>query len=116
METAELLSLVAFILAMLCGLITFVMLIVLGRTRMKEIDKYIYGHEFEHDSIFFQMARLPQYISVFASRWFAKRTGQLEFYEHFDKKFKRPFLVAYMIVILGVLLMALSWVITEYYT
>ncbi|HED15997.1 MAG TPA: hypothetical protein ENI64_04145 [Gammaproteobacteria bacterium] len=115
MLTVELLSLVTFILALLCALISFVVLAVLGRTRMKVVDKYIYGHAFEHDSIFFQMARLPQYILVFSSRWYAKRTGQLEFYEHFDKKFKQPFLVAYLIVLFGVVMMVLSWVITEYY-
>ena len=115
MVTEKLLFLTFFAVAMICAVVSLVMLMILGRTRMKKIDKYIYGHEFEHDSIFFQIARLPQYILVFSSRWFAKRTGQLEFYEHFDKKFKRPFLVAYMIVIFGALFMGLAWVVKEYY-
>jgi len=115
MATEKILFLAFVALFIICAIVSFVMLIRLGRTRMKEIDKYIYGHEFEHDNIFFQMARLPQYITVFSSRWYAKRTGQLEFYGHFDKKFKRPFLVAYMIVMLGALFMGLAWIVKEYY-
>lgn len=82
---------------------------------MKEVDEYIYGHKFEDDSIFFQIARLPQYLTVFSSRWLAKRTDQLEFYEHFDKKFKRPFLISFYLVVLGWALVFITWIIDKFY-
>ena len=115
MTTADLLSLITFFAFIVSGLVSLIIMVVLGRTRMKEVDKYVYGHKFEHDSIFFQIARVPQYLTVFSSRWFAKRTGQLEFYEHFDKKFKRPFLISLLFAILSLVFMMIGLLMDKYY-
>ena len=114
MTTAELLSLVTFILAVLCVLIALVLLAVLGRTRIKEVDEFVYGHKFEHDSIFFQIARAPLYMLVFSSRWYARRTGQLAFYENFDSKFKRPFVITHYTFLLGGLFMIITWLLDNF--
>ncbi|HED15998.1 MAG TPA: hypothetical protein ENI64_04150 [Gammaproteobacteria bacterium] len=107
--------LIVMFLAIIFGFVSLVIVVILGRTRMKEVDKYVYGHNFEHDSIFFQIARLPQYTTVFSSRWYAKRTGQLEFYEHFDKKFKQPFLFSFYFAVLSGFFIFITWVIQGYY-
>lgn len=115
METEKIFFLVLFILGMICCLISLVMLAILGRSRMKEVDEYVYGHKFEHDSIFFQIARVPQYLTVFSSRWFSKRTGQLDFYEHFDSKFKKPFLISFYLVVIGMLFLIVAVFFEKYY-
>jgi len=37
----------------------------IGKTRIKKIDKVVYGYEFPHDSIFAQMIRVPSYGGAF---------------------------------------------------
>ncbi len=82
---------------------------------MKKVDEYYYGFNVDNDSIFFQVVRFPIYVNIFSSRWYAKRAGQLDMYEHFDKKFKRPFLIAFMLVISSFLFAFVSWFIQKYY-
>jgi len=96
-------------LILLLGLCLLFIVYILGRTKMKEVDKFYYGASFEKDSIFFQLTRFPMYAYFFTSRWAAKRGGHLEIYDHFDSKFKRPFLVAqfiaFIIILFGVLML-----------
>ncbi len=115
MNTADLLSLITFFAFIICGIVYLVMVIIIGRTRMKEVDKYYYGFNVDNDSIFYQLVRFPIYANIFASRWYARLVGHLDMYEHFDKKFKRPFLLASMFVLLGLFLLLSGLFIDKYY-
>lgn len=85
-------------------IISFVLLgftIYIGKTRIKEIDRIVYGYEFPNDSIFALMIRVPNYAGAFFWRWSARRSGLEGKIEHFDKNFKWPFIVHFMLMILG---------------
>ena len=114
MAISEMLSFVIFAVAIVCAVVSLVMLMILGRTQMKEVDEFVYGHKFKHDSIFFLIARAPLYMLIFSSRWYARRTGQLEFYENFDSDFKRPFVITHYIMLLGGLFMVFSWLLDNF--
>ena len=73
----------------------------IGRTRIKEIDKAVLGYEFPHDSIFALMIRIPNYASGFIWKWSAKRTGLEGKIEHFDIKFRWPFIASFILVFFG---------------
>ncbi len=50
-----------------------VLLFYIGRTRIKEIDKVVYGYEFPNDSIFALIIRVPSYAGAFLWKWSAKK-------------------------------------------
>ena len=73
------------------------LLIYIGKTRIKDIDKAVLGYEFPNDSIFALGLRVPNYAGGFMWKWSARR-GHLEGkIEHFDSQFRRPF-IAFMVL------------------
>jgi len=86
----------------------------IGRTRIKEIDKVVYGYEFPHDSIFALGLRVPNYGSAFLWKWSAKRSGLEGKIEHFDKRFRWPFIAVFLLMIFG-LSMMIAMVLVDHY-
>jgi len=75
--------------------IAIILLFFIGKTRIKEIDKAVLGYEFPHDSIFALIIRAPNYASAFLWEWSAKRTHLQGKIEHFDNKFRWPFIACF---------------------
>jgi len=99
---------ISFVLAGLFVISAFLMIglmFYIGRTRIKEIDKVVYGYEFPHDSIFALGLRVPNYGSAFLWKWSAKRSGLEGKIEHFDKRFRWPFIAAFLLMIFGCLML-----------
>jgi len=115
MEIEKKIFMAVFFLCIVSGLIALIIIAVLGRTKMKEVDKYLHGSTFQHDSIFFQLLRFSQYSYFFISHWVAKRGGYLELYEHFDDKFKRPFRLAFLFNTLTVFFIVVLAILDKYY-
>ena len=76
-----------------------------GRTRIKEIDKIAHGFEIPHDSIFFVVMRVPNYGGALLWKWYARRIGLEGKIEHFDKRFRWPFIAAFLLMIFGLSMM-----------
>jgi len=74
----------------------------LGRKKIKEIDRLVYGSEISGDSIFHQGLRLMNYGGAFAWRFGAKRSKLLYIRERFNKRFQRPFIIYFWLVIISV--------------
>ena len=89
------------ILILICAFVGIGMTFYLGRNKMKKIDQLVYGSEIPYDSIFYQLLRLPRYGGAFASRWGARRAHLLSIRDQFDKKFQRPFIVTYYLLMVG---------------
>ena len=87
----------------------------LGRTKMKEIDRLVYGYEIPSDSIFFQLLRLPQYGGAFTWHWAAKRSSLLHIRDNFDKKFQRPFIITFYLFITGFIAMILGVILDKFF-
>ncbi len=73
----------------------------LGRSKVKEIDRLVYGYEITSDSIFYLILRLPPYGGAFAWRWGAKRSHLLHIRDKFDKQFQRPFIITFYLYTIG---------------
>jgi len=114
MTTAEIFVFVLYLISILCGLVMIVLLFYVRKTRIKEIDKAVYGYEFPHDSIFALMIRVPSYAGGFMWKWSAKRTGLTGKIEHFDWRFRWPF-VAILILIIVMFVFAIIGTITKNY-
>ena len=97
------------------GCITFGMIFYLGRTKMKEVDRLIYGFETQGESFSLQAQRMMDYGAVFTWRWHAKRAERLYVYDHFDKKFKRPFIVTYYLFWVTAILMVILYILDEWF-
>ena len=92
MVTSELLFLTLALLFVITTFLTIALLFYIGRTRIKEIDKVVYGFEMSNDSIFFLVFRVPNYSLVFLWKMYAKRSGLEGKIEHFDRRFRWPFI------------------------
>ena len=103
----EILSHVLFVIGMLCGCIVIGMIFYLGRSKMKEIDRVVYGYEIPSDSIFFKGFRFMDYGGAFAWRFYARRIGKEWMRERFDKKFQRPFIISFWLIIVGCLFLGI---------
>ncbi|MCW8934914.1 MAG: hypothetical protein OQK98_09330 [Gammaproteobacteria bacterium] len=93
----------------LCIFIAIGLMFYIGKTRVKTIDKAVLGYEYPNDSIFSLMLRVPNYGGGFLWEWSAKRSGLKGKIEHFDNKFKRPFIVNYILLIIGTLSFLISF-------
>ena len=100
-------------LIMLCAVVAIGMTFYLGRNKVKEIDRLVYGFEIPDDSIFFQILRLPKYGGVFASRWIAKRCHLTHIRDQFDKKFERPFIITHHLFMIGAIGIVLLYVLDK---
>lgn len=96
------------------GITAIILLFYIGKTRIKEIDKIVYGYEFPNDSIFALMIRFPSYAGGFIWKWSAKRTGLTGKIEHFDWRFRWPF-VAIMILLIMMFVLAIVGTMTKNY-
>ncbi len=97
----------------ICGFMAIGMTFYLGRSKGKEIDRLVYGHEISSDSIFYKILRLPNYGGAFASRWLAKRTHLLHIRDQFDKKFQRPFIITHYLFMVGGISMVLLFILDK---
>lgn len=87
----------------------------IGKTRIKEIDKAVFGYEYPNDSIFSLMIRVPNYASAFLWEWSAKRTGLKGKIEHFDKEFRWPFIASFVLVFFGLFCAFIGILFDKYY-
>ena len=99
----------------LCIFIAIGLMLYIGKTRVKAIDKAVLGYEYPHDSIFALMLRVPNYGGGFLWEWSAKRSRLKGKIEHFDNKFKRPFIVNYILLIIGTFSLVASILIGKFY-
>lgn len=114
MNVIQILDWLLPIVFMLCAFAGLRMVFYLGRCRVKNIDRVVYGFEIPHDSIFFKIQRIPTYGGAFAWRWGAKRGGLEKIRDEFDKKFKMPFIVTFWLFVVGVISMVLGIVISNF--
>lgn len=83
--------------------IAIALIFYIGRTRIKEIDKAVFGYEYPNDSVFALMIRVPNYASGFLWGWSAKRTGLKGKIEHFDMGFRWPFIASFILIFFGMI-------------
>ena len=96
MSTIELIMFTLSSTAIITTYISLGLLIFIGKTRVKEIDIAVHGYEFRHDNFFALGMRVPNYSGGLTSKFLAKRgrlTGKIE---HFDMKFKWPFIAFFI--------------------
>ena len=111
----EIFSWILFVLFMLSGFITIAMAFYLGRHKVKEIDRLVYGYEIAGDSIFFQIMRIPHYGDAFAWHFYARRCHLLPIRDHFDKKFQRPFMVTSFFAWIGIISMIIGVILDKFF-
>lgn len=111
MEIITLTIWVCSALFLVCGFTAIFVTFYLGRSKIKEIDRLVFGYEISGDSVFYQGFRLMDYGGAFAWRFNARRIGKEWIRERFDKKFQRPFVIRFWLVfitggflILGIIL------------
>ncbi len=114
MRDDELIFLCFLGVGLICGFIFIFMTFYLGRRRIKEIDRVVFGYEISSDSIFYQGLRLMDYGGTFAWRFYARRIGKEWMRERFDKKFQRPFIIRFWLMIIGVLSFSVAGILHEY--
>ena len=100
---------------MCCIFLAFGLAFYLGRNKIKEIDRLVYGFEIPSDSIFYQGFRLMGYGGAFAWYFSAKRSKLLYIREKFDEKFQRPFKLYYWLMLGGALLMVFTILLDKFY-
>lgn len=115
MSTAEIIMITLFIVGSLCAFISIALMFYIGKTRIKIIDKAVLGYEYPHDSIFSLMLRVPNYGGGFIWKWSAKRGGLKGKIEHFDTKFKWPFIVNFLFMVVGICCLIASVLIGEFF-
>lgn len=98
----------------MAGTVAIGLMFYIGRTRIKVIDKAVLGYEFPNDSIFSLIIRIPNYASGFLWEWSARRTGLKGKIEHFDKRFRWPFVTSFILVFFS-LACAIIGVIFDHY-
>jgi len=105
MGASQIILTALFLLGVIAAFLMIGLMFYIGRTRIKEIDKVVYGYEFPHDSIFALGLRVPNYGSAFLWKWSAKRSGLEGKIEHFDKRFRWPFIAAFLLMVFGCLML-----------
>ena len=114
MSTGETVVLALYLMSMLCGMVMIGLLFYVGKTRIKKIDKAVLGYEFPNDSIFALIIRVPGYAGGFMWKWSAKRTGLTGKIEHFDLRFRWPFVTIMVLAITMFLLVVIGTMIKSY--
>ncbi len=100
--------------AMFCAFIGIGMTFYLGKSKVKEIDRLVYGRKIRNDSIFHLILRLPNYGWAFTSPWFAKRSSLLHIRNHFDKQFERPFIITHYLFMVGGISVLLLFILDQF--
>ena len=114
MSISAAISLILFLLGIFCGIIFIGLLFYIGKTRIKAIDKVVLGYEFPHDSIFALIVRVPNYAGGFMWKWSARRSGLEGKIEHFDARFRWPFIATMVLTIVGLSSLIISAIIHEF--
>ena len=115
MHTIESFFLGLLALGLLFGFANITMSLYLGKRKIKEIDKVVFGREIFGDNLFYLMMRLPRYGGAFAWRWSAKRAGLLAIRDHFDKRFQRPFILYFWLLIASALSLLVAVILNEFF-
>jgi len=114
MSTGEAVFLLLSLVAVFCGFVVIGLLIYIGKTRIKEIDKVVLGYEFPHDSIFALIIRVPNYAGGFLWKWSARRSGLEGKIEHFDIQFRWPFVATMVLAIAGMIFFVIALFLMKY--
>ena len=103
------------LIGLLCPLIGIGVAFYLGKNKIKDIDRLVYGFEIADDSIFFYGLRLMNYGGAFAWRLGAKRSKLIYLREKFDKKFQRPFIIYFYLMVSGGFSAILLFILSKFY-
>ena len=114
MSIGETIFLILSLIAVFCGFVFIGLLFYIGKTRIKEIDKVVYGYEFPHDSIFALIIRVPNYAGGFMWKWSARRSGLEGKIEHFDLRFRWPFIATMVLALTGMFLFIIAFFLMKY--
>jgi len=114
MESSQLIFLSLLFLVVGSAFLSIALIFYIGRTRVKEIDKAVYGFEMLNDSIFFLVFRVPTYGFAFLWKRYAKIVGCEGKIEHFDRHFRRPFIIVAVLTIFGSFMMIIALLFREY--
>ena len=115
MLSYQIISLIFAGLFMFSGIFAIILLFYIGKTRIQKIDKAVYGYEFPHDSIFTLLIRMPGYASAFIWKWSAKRSGLEGKIEHFDAKFKWPFITSFFLFLFSIICLIIGILVDKYF-
>jgi len=99
---------------LLCGFTFIFMTFLLGKSKIKEIDRLVFGYEVSSDSIFHKGLRLMNYSGAFAWRFGAKRSKLLHIRDQFDKNFQRPFIIYFWLVVTGTSALIISVILDKF--
>lgn len=102
-------------LGLLCSFAYIFMTFYLARSKMKEIDRLVYGYEIPNDSIFYQGFRMMDYGGAFAWRFYARRIGKEWIRQRFDKKFKRPFIANFWLIVISGFFLCVAVILNEFF-
>ncbi len=97
-----------------CFFLFFAMMFYLGRRHVKEADRAVLGYELPTDMISLGL-RVPNYAGGFAWRFSTRRTKLAGKIEHFDRKFQRPFIITFWLMMTGGGAMILTAVIDKFF-
>ncbi len=114
MGSSQIILTVLFLLGVMPMFLMAALAFYAGRTRIKEIDKIAHGFEIPHDSIFFLVMRVPNYGGALLWKWYAKRIGLAGKIEHFDRRFRWPFIAAFLLMLFGGLMLIIMVLFDNY--
>ncbi len=100
MDILEIVSLALGVIFLVSSLLMFLLLVYIGRRRVKQVDLAVLGYELPTD-VFSLFLRVPNYAGAFSSRFFARRVKLAGKIEHFDRRFRWPFVVIHWLVVTG---------------
>jgi hypothetical protein len=115
MQTNEIIFVSLIVVFLFSTFLSIGITIYLGKRKIKEIDRIVFGYEIIDDNIFYQMLRLPRYGGAFAWRWSAKRANLLQIRDQFDKKFQRPFIINFWLIMFGAFCMIILFVLDKWF-
>lgn len=99
---------------LICSFGGIILVYVLGRSKVKEIDKIVHGFEIPGDNIFYKLQRIPSYGAAFAWKWGARRSGMEKIRGDFDKEFQRPFIITFWLFAIGIIVMIVAILLDKY--
>ncbi len=112
MGVLELLSVALVGIAVIGGFSLIAMTLYLGRRHVQKVDRAVLGYELPTDIVSLAL-RVPNYAGGFAWRFSARRTKLAGKIEHFDRKFQRPFIITFWLMIISGCAMILGVVIDK---
>jgi len=90
------------------------LLFYIRNTRIKKMDKVVYGFEFPNDNIFAMFFRVPEYSLIFLSKLYTKKNGFEEKVAHLDKHFRWPFIAVSLLSAFNVFLIIIMTLFKKY--